>query len=39
MLDILYGQLQFIGAVFVLLVLLAMLVKHERKLKRWLLKR
>jgi hypothetical protein len=38
MFDVLYGQLQFVGLVFVLLGPLAMLVRHERKLKRWLLK-
>lgn len=36
--DVLYGQAQSIAAVLILLGPLALLVKHERRLKRWLLK-
>jgi hypothetical protein len=38
MLDVLSAQAQSVVVCLVLLGPLAMLVKHERKLKRWLLK-
>ena len=38
MTDVLYGQVQSIAAVLLLLGPLALLVKHERRIKRWLLK-
>ena len=36
--DIMVYDLELLGFVFALLATLAMLVKHERKLKRWLLR-
>jgi hypothetical protein len=38
MTDVLYSQVQSVAAVLVLLGPLALLVKHERRIKRWLLK-
>jgi hypothetical protein len=38
MTDVLLSQLQSLGAILVLLGPLALLVKHERRLKRWLLR-